>query len=71
MLSKKKGGGKNMKIYFVAHSTTTDNEAEIASGWKDVELSELGIKQSKELGERFKDIKIDLICCSDLNLSPH
>lgn len=55
-----------MKIYFAAHSTTTDNEKEIASGWKDVELSELGIQQSKELGERFKDIKIDLICCSDL-----
>ena len=55
-----------MKVYFAAHSTTTDNENEIASGWKDVELSELGIKQSKELGERFKNIKIDLICCSDL-----
>jgi len=55
-----------MKIYFAAHSTTKDNETEIASGWKDVELSELGIKQSKELGERFKSIKIDLICCSNL-----
>lgn len=55
-----------MKIYFATHSTSKDNEAEIASGWKDVELSELGIQQSKELGERFKNIKIDLICCSDL-----
>ncbi len=55
-----------MKIYFAAHSTTKDNEVEISSGWKDVELSELGIQQSKEMGERFKDIKIDLICCSDL-----
>ena len=55
-----------MKIYFAAHSTSKDNEAEIASGWKDVKLSELGVQQSKELGERFKDIKIDLICCSDL-----
>lgn len=55
-----------MKIYFAAHSTSKDNEAKLASGWKDVELSELGIKQSNELGERFKDIKLDLICCSDL-----
>jgi len=55
-----------MKIYFAAHSTTKDNETEISSGWKDAELSKLGIKQSKEMGERFKDIKIDLICCSDL-----
>lgn len=55
-----------MKIYFATHATSKDNEAEIASGWKDVELSELGIQQVKELRERFKDIKIDLICCSDL-----
>jgi len=55
-----------MKIYFAAHSTTKDNETEIASGWKDVELSKLGIQQSKEMGERFKDVKIDLACCSDL-----
>lgn len=56
-----------MKIYFAPHSTSYDNEAKLASGWKDVGLSPLGIKQSKELGERFKDIKLDLICCSDLN----
>ena len=55
-----------MKIYFVAHGATKDNEAKIASGWRDAELSELGIKQAKESGERFKDVKIDLICCSDL-----
>jgi broad specificity phosphatase PhoE len=55
-----------MKVYFAAHATSKDNEAEIASGWKDVELSGLGIQQAKKLGERFKDIKIDLICSSDL-----
>ena len=55
-----------MKIYFATHATSRDNEAKISSGWKDTELSQLGIRQSKELGERFKDIKIDLICCSDL-----
>ncbi len=26
----------------------------------------MGTKQAEELGERFKDIQIDLICCSDL-----
>ena len=55
-----------MKIYFAAHATTTDNEAKIASGWKDAELSEVGLKQAKELGEFFENIKIDLICTSDL-----
>ncbi|MDO8663791.1 MAG: histidine phosphatase family protein, partial [Candidatus Wildermuthbacteria bacterium] len=60
------------------------NEAKISSGWKDVELSELGIRQAKELRSkmlsraeaekliedteprRSKEIKIDLVCCSDL-----
>jgi broad specificity phosphatase PhoE len=55
-----------MKIYFAAHATTTDNEEGIASGWKNVELSELGKRQAEEMREHFKDIKIDLICCSDL-----
>ena len=55
-----------MKIYFAAHATTTDNEAELSSGWKDVELSKLGLKQARELRDIFKDIKIDFVCCSDL-----
>jgi len=55
-----------MKIYFATHATTIDNEAGIASGWKDVELSILGIKQAREMRDVFKDVKIDLICCSDL-----
>ena len=55
-----------MKIYFAAHGTTNDNANGIASGWSDAELSELGIKQAKEYADIFKDIEIDLICCSDL-----
>ncbi len=55
-----------MKIYFATHATTTDNETKMSSGWKDAELSELGVKQARKLGESMKDIKIDLICCSDL-----
>jgi broad specificity phosphatase PhoE len=45
-----------MKVYFAAHATSKDNEAGISFGWKDVELSELGKKQAKELGERFAGI---------------
>ncbi|MBD3208247.1 MAG: hypothetical protein GF370_02225 [Candidatus Nealsonbacteria bacterium] len=55
-----------MKIYFATHATSKDNEEEISSGWKDVRLSELGKKQARELRDYFKDIEIDLICCSDL-----
>ncbi len=55
-----------MKVYFATHAATTDNEAKISSGWKDAELSQNGVQQAKGLREIFKDIKIDLICYSDL-----
>lgn len=58
-----------MHIYFAAHGTTTDNEEKIASGWKDVELSDLGKQQAKEMAEQFKSISLDLVCCSDLERS--
>lgn len=51
--------------YFV-HGTTTDNEKDISSGWSDVELSELGINQAKELREQTKDKKFDAVFSSDL-----
>jgi broad specificity phosphatase PhoE len=38
---------REVKVYFVTHSTTTDNEADLASGWKDVGLSQLGIQQAQ------------------------
>lgn len=56
-------------IIFEAHSTSLDNEAGLASGHNDVELSELGRKQSKELGERYADQEFDAIYCSDLRRS--
>lgn len=51
--------------YFV-HGTTTDNEKHISSGWYDVELSDLGIKQSLDLTEQVKDKSFDVVFCSDL-----
>ncbi len=58
-----------LKIIFETHSTTLDNEKHISSGWYDIDLSELGIKQSQELGERYKNIHLDAIFCSDLQRS--
>jgi len=55
-----------IKITYFVHGTTTDNEKEISSGWKDVELSELGIKQSVALKEQTEDKKFDVVFCSDL-----
>jgi len=56
-------------IIFEPHSTTRDNEAHRASGWNDVELSELGIRQSKELGQRRGGEEFDAVFCSDLRRS--
>lgn len=58
-----------VSILFEAHSTTLDNEAHIASGHKDVELSTLGIKQSQELGQRYDNQDFDAIFVSDLQRS--
>ena len=56
----------SIKITYFVHGTTIDNEKHISSGWFDVELSELGIQQSKELAEKTKDKKFDVVFCSDL-----
>jgi broad specificity phosphatase PhoE len=56
----------SIKIIFETHSTTLDNEAKVASGWSDTDLSETGIRQSKELGARHAGEQIDAIFCSDL-----
>lgn len=56
-------------IIFEAHGTTFDNEAHLSSGHNDVELSPLGIQQSKEMGERYTDDHFDAIFCSDLKRS--
>ena len=55
-----------VKITYFVHGTTTDNDKHLSSGWTDVELSELGKKQSIELKEQTKDKSFDVIFCSDL-----
>jgi len=55
-----------MKITYFVHGTTTDNEKHISSGWKDVELSELGIQQSKDLKDQVDTKQFDVVFCSDL-----
>lgn len=55
-----------VKITYFVHGTTTDNEKGFSSGWSDVELSELGIQQSKELGPLTEDKKFDVVFTSDL-----
>ncbi|MFA5076793.1 MAG: histidine phosphatase family protein [Patescibacteria group bacterium] len=56
-------------IIFEPHARTKDNEAKLASGWYDVELSDSGQKEAKELGQKYQSNSIDAIFCSDLQRS--
>jgi len=56
----------SVKITYFVHGTTVDNEKDVSSGWSDVELSELGIKQSKELKDKIDPKSFDIVFCSDL-----
>jgi broad specificity phosphatase PhoE len=53
-------------ITFAPHSTSIDNEKGLASGYNDIELSELGLQQAKDLGKRNEQLPIDAIFTSDL-----
>lgn len=55
-----------IEIVFEGHAATHDNERKIASGHYDVDLSESGVKQAIQLGERRKDDTFDVIFTSDL-----
>jgi len=58
--------GPSIAIVFETHSTTTDNESWIASGWLDGRLSPLGRRQAKELGERRFVEELAAVFSSDL-----
>jgi broad specificity phosphatase PhoE len=55
-----------VEIIYETHSTTTDNEAGIATGWLPGELSETGRRQAEELGKRRGEHDIAAIFVSDL-----
>ena len=56
---------KTKLIYFV-HGTTYDNASKKCSGWKQVELNDLGREQALNLGKVNKDLNFDVIFISDL-----
>ena len=55
-----------IEITYFVHGTTTDNEKGISSGWFDVELSELGKRQSIDLKDQIKGKRFDVVFCSNL-----
>ena len=56
----------SIAVVFETHSTTTDNERWVASGWLDGQLSLLGQRQAKELGERRSEEGVAAVFTSDL-----
>ena len=54
-----------MELMYFVHGTTFDNAESKCSGWKQVELNELGKEQAIKLGEN-TEYKFDIIFTSDL-----
>jgi broad specificity phosphatase PhoE len=61
----------SVKITYFVHGTTTDNEKDLSSGWNDVELSELGKRQSEELANKTSQYNFDVVFTSDLSRAYH
>lgn len=59
--------GVTTTLIYETHSTTLDNEREIATGWLPGELSAEGRREAEELGERHRDV--DVVFSSDLRRS--
>ena len=55
----------SVKIIYFVHGTTFDNASGKCSGWKQVELNDLGKEQALDLGKT-TNYKLDIIFTSDL-----
>ncbi|HEY7148837.1 MAG TPA: histidine phosphatase family protein [Gaiellaceae bacterium] len=55
-----------IELVYETHSTSTHNEAGIATGWLDGELSEHGREQARALGDRRRDDGLAVVYTSDL-----
>lgn len=53
-------------IIYETHATSLDNEQDLASGHHDVDLSERGEQQARELSERYREQPPNAVFCSDL-----
>jgi broad specificity phosphatase PhoE len=56
----------SVNITYFVHGTTKDNEVGNRSGWNDIDLSPLGIKQAEELITQTQNRYFDVVFCSDL-----
>jgi broad specificity phosphatase PhoE len=53
-------------LIYETHATSLDNEAGLASGWYDVDLSATGEMQAREMGDRYRGVTIAAVYGSDL-----
>jgi alpha-ribazole phosphatase/probable phosphoglycerate mutase len=58
----------SIEVVFETHSTSTDNEQGIATGWYDGRLSETGRRLARELGERRRAEDVAGVFTSDLGV---
>lgn len=56
----------SVSIVYETHSTTTDNEDGIATGWLPGKLSAAGLDNARALGDRRRDDGISVVYVSDL-----
>ncbi len=54
------------EIILIRHPEATHNKDDVLGGWSDTELTKTGEKQLKEIVDKMKDEKIDVIYTSDL-----
>jgi broad specificity phosphatase PhoE len=55
-----------IELVYETHSTSTDNENGVATGWLPGRLSDVGREQARELGARRRDDGVAAVFCSDL-----
>lgn len=53
-----------MKLYITRHGQTKWNTQKRIQGWQNSDLTEVGRKNAKKLGERLKEIPFDAVYCS-------
>ena len=59
------------KIFLVRHGQTEDNLKNIFSGWRDVDLTPLGIQEAEKVAEKLKNTPLTKAYSSDLIRAKH
>ncbi len=53
-------------IYLIRHGETDWNKSKVMQGQTDIPLNSNGIEQAKQISQKLKDVKFDIIFCSPL-----